>query len=61
MRHPDRDQETLHDYSKRLGDDYRKLYILRENGASAEEIAQAKQRIKTDKSILKNTVQRTSK
>lgn len=58
---PQDQRRAFHDcgnYSKQLGDDYRRLYQLKESGGSDEEIQAVKNKIKSDKSRLKNTIRR---
>lgn len=45
-------------YTEELGKDYRRLYTMKETGASEEQIKEQKARIKADKSRLKNTLKR---
>lgn len=47
-------------YSEQLGCDYRRLYQMKEDGASKEDIKRQKAQIKADKARLKNVVRHNS-
>ena len=52
--------EDSHRYSTQLGNDYRRLYQLKESGAPKSEIKAQKALIKAHKSCLRNLVKQNS-
>lgn len=59
----DREKQDFRDcnrYTEELGRDYRRLYQMKQNGASDEAIREQKSRIRADKRRLKNTLKKGS-
>jgi len=56
MENPDRFLSDCNHYSEELGKDYRRLYQLKEDGATEPQIREAKAKIKADKRRLKNVI-----
>jgi len=57
----DREKQDFRDcnrYTEELGRDYRRLYQMKQNGASKKEIQDQKNRIRADKRRLKNTLKK---